>query len=445
VKIKNNETAPIHNISVELDMHYYFNTTEPLEKEIPVLSAGKSHSFTWTLTPIDYGDLRIDVRVYTSDAGSDGKIVEVRVLSTPTLWITTQVPEKVKEGEDFILNATVSNSGDILSDNVTLNITLPANVTANRTSFELGIIEAHENKTCSFRIGQNESRDFMILLSATSLNATATKYAFIEINQPPVASFNYSPVDPVVNETIIFNASKTKDPDGVITNYEWHFGDGNVTNTTENTIAHSYSTAGNYTVNLTVTDNDGATNTSVARITVSNMPDLAITDTRVNLPDNCTICYTVTNRGNGATSAGHNTSLFVDGVEKTYDHVNGALKPDASFTGCFEGYNWTYTPPNDNVTVCADCNNTVEESNETNNCLSTVWTCGDVNYDKAVDMSDVIDLLYYVGYPGQYAICNDWAADVSRDGKIDMSDVRDLLYYTGYPAQYKLNCCCTGS
>ena len=259
--------------------------------------------------------------------------------------------------------------------------------------------------------------------------------------QHPISSFTYSPENPVVNQTITFNASSSYDPDGNITNYEWHFGDGNVTSTTENTLAHAYSTAGNYTVNLTVTDNDGATNTRAAKITVSNLPDLAINDVWICWPDNCTICYTVTNRGNGAASAGHNTSLFVDGIEQAYDHVAAALAPDASFTGCFN-YNWTYTLPNDNVTVCADCNTTVEESNETNNCLSTVWTCGDVNYDKAVDMSDVIDLLYFVGYPGNYTICNQWAADVNGDNLLNMSDVSALLYYAGYPGQYELKCCC---
>ncbi len=59
------------------------------------------------------------------------------------------------------------------------------------------------------------------------------------------------------------------------------------------------------------------------------------------------------------------------------------------------------------------------------------WRCG-----------DVIDLLYYVGYPGQYTICNQWSADVNCDIAIDMSDVIDLLYHVGYPELYELKCCC---
>ncbi|RLG90711.1 MAG: hypothetical protein DRO36_05650, partial [Candidatus Hecatellales archaeon] len=184
--IKNNATKAIHNLSVELDTHYYFNTTELLEKEIPVLDAGENHTFTWTFTPIWYGNLQIDIGVYTSDAGSETKKVSVPVLQTPKLSITPTVPEKVKKGDDFFLNATVFNSGDLPSDAVNLSITTPPNVTAadNKTSEILGTIGAHENKTCTFKISQNESEDFAILLNATSTNATTENYAFVNIIQP---------------------------------------------------------------------------------------------------------------------------------------------------------------------------------------------------------------------------------------------------------------------
>ncbi|RJS73842.1 PKD domain-containing protein, partial [Methanophagales archaeon] len=96
-------------------------------------------------------------------------------------------------------------------------------------------------------------------------------------SQHPFASFTYTPENATVNETITFNASSSYDPDGNITNYEWDFGDGNVTNTTEETINHSYSEAGSYEVTLTVTDNDGATNSTTKIITV--YPPAAIFDT----------------------------------------------------------------------------------------------------------------------------------------------------------------------
>jgi len=112
--------------------------------------------------------------------------------------------------------------------------------------------------------------------------------------------------------------------------------------------------------------------------------DLKITDTWVCWPDNGTICYNVTNAGNGTASAGHNTTLFVDGAEKVYDSISVTLAPNASYIGCFN-YSWEYSPPEDNITVCADFNDTVTESNETNNCLDEMRKCGDVDMDGTVD------------------------------------------------------------
>ena len=73
--------------------------------------------------------------------------------------------------------------------------------------------------------------------------------------------------------------------------------------------------------------------------------------------------------------------------------------------------------------------------------LAPTGTCGDVNCDGNVDMGDVLLLWYYVGYPGQYEICSEWAGDVNCTGGIDMGDVLLLWYFVGYPGQYELNCC----
>jgi PKD repeat protein len=75
---------------------------------------------------------------------------------------------------------------------------------------------------------------------------------------PPVAQFSYTPEKPLVNETVIFDASESYDPDGTIESYEWNFGDGSPNETLPTPlIEHAYSAPGNYTVTLVVTDNEG--------------------------------------------------------------------------------------------------------------------------------------------------------------------------------------------
>jgi hypothetical protein len=90
------------------------------------------------------------------------------------------------------------------------------------------------------------------------------------------SNFFYLSLHPVVNQTVTFNASNSTDPDGFITNYTWDFGDGNSTNTTEELINHTYSLAGDYLVNLTVTDNDGATNSTLQliKVTLKTPPEI---------------------------------------------------------------------------------------------------------------------------------------------------------------------------
>jgi hypothetical protein len=50
------------------------------------------------------------------------------------------------------------------------------------------------------------------------------------------------------------------DPDGIIVSYTWDFGDSNSTIATESSTDHVYKKAGDFTVTLTVTDNDAISN-----------------------------------------------------------------------------------------------------------------------------------------------------------------------------------------
>ena len=72
-------------------------------------------------------------------------------------------------------------------------------------------------------------------------------------NLPPSAAFSVNCQD----LTCTFDASGSSDSDGTITDYLWDFGDGGTGSGTS--VSHEYSSAGTFTVSLTVTDDDGAT------------------------------------------------------------------------------------------------------------------------------------------------------------------------------------------
>ena len=109
------------------------------------------------------------------------------------------------------------------------------------------------------------------LTVTNSTGGTSTYSEVIDVNAvPPVASFTYTPENPTTADNITFDASASYDPDGNITAYDWDFGDGNTSS--GEIVTHRYSTAGSYTVNLTVTDDDGATNSTLKIINVNSPP-----------------------------------------------------------------------------------------------------------------------------------------------------------------------------
>ena len=88
----------------------------------------------------------------------------------------------------------------------------------------------------------------------------------IEEKQPPVADPN-GPYTGTEGVSVTFDGSGSSDPDGTIVSYAWDFGDG-TTGTGVNP-AHTYAQDGTYTVTLTVTDNDGLTDTATTTATIA--------------------------------------------------------------------------------------------------------------------------------------------------------------------------------
>lgn len=90
------------------------------------------------------------------------------------------------------------------------------------------------------------------------------------LNSPPVASFTSNPSSGNRPLNVSFNAAASRDPDGTIVSYEWDFGDGY--SGVGETTTHTFNTAGTYSVELTVTDNEGARGSTSHSIAVTEAP-----------------------------------------------------------------------------------------------------------------------------------------------------------------------------
>lgn len=163
--------------------------------------------------------------------------------------------------------------------------------------------------------------------------ATGTATQVITVNRPP----NQSPTPNVTATPVSGNApllvqlssAGSADPDGAIVGYSWNFGNG-TTSTSPNPSA-IYNTAGVYTAQLTVTDNDGATAVRSQTITVNpaNVPPVPVIASNVvtgpaplsvsfngagsSDPDGSIVSYSW-NFGNGETANGPLASTTYNSV-----------------------------------------------------------------------------------------------------------------------------------
>jgi len=107
------------------------------------------------------------------------------------------------------------------------------------------------------------------------------------------------------------------------------------------------------------------------------LPDLIITGVWSEegyYPQTRDICYQIRNIGDAVDPAGHETVLSIDGTPSAGDTVTVALAHGERLNRCFT-LPWQCSPPKDIVKVCADNQNYITESDETNNCITGTWQC----------------------------------------------------------------------
>jgi PKD repeat protein len=83
-------------------------------------------------------------------------------------------------------------------------------------------------------------------------------------NKPPVARVTVTPATGAAPLSIVASGESSTDPDGTIATYAWKFGDGSQASGAR--AQHTYATVGEFQVELTVTDNQGASSSAAASV-----------------------------------------------------------------------------------------------------------------------------------------------------------------------------------
>lgn len=102
------------------------------------------------------------------------------------------------------------------------------------------------------------------------LSHTTTQTVAVAASTAPTASFFVTPTPPRVGQALIFNADQSKAATGrTIVQYSWNFGDGTPGVTAGFLTQHTYTTAGTYTVILSIMDDVGQKASTTQTLTVA--------------------------------------------------------------------------------------------------------------------------------------------------------------------------------
>jgi PKD repeat protein len=260
------------------------------------------HTLTVESTPIDGVDFTVDSASYTTNATV--QLVEGdHTVTMPDLLMVGMDHYKFLKWEDdstnrvrtinLTSNKTITATYELYVPPVHtlavestpidgINFTIDA--TTYTTNRSVGLPEGNYTVTMpstwmvdtdhyNFLKWEDDSTNRVRTINLTS-NKTIT--ATYELELDPTASFRFSPTEPIVAETVTFNASASNDPDGTIVSYFWDFGDGTNATETDPIATHTYTESETYTVTLTVTDDDELTDTITKSVTVKEAPPSGI-------------------------------------------------------------------------------------------------------------------------------------------------------------------------
>lgn len=242
-----------------------FNATASYDLDGQILSYlwdfGDGNTGTGNITThsyVDNGTYTITLTVTDNDGLNDTALDTILVQNRPPVAQFTESAEIVDT--NVVIHFNASDSYD-----------LDGSIVSYLWDFDEGTNATGMTATHSY----SNNGTYVVTLTVTDDDgATASANAIKTVlNRPPVANFTESAETVYTNDLITFNATNSYDSDGSVVSYFWDFGDG--TNTTGMVVDHAYLDNGNYTVTLSVTDNDGATASVNATKTVLNRSPVA--------------------------------------------------------------------------------------------------------------------------------------------------------------------------
>jgi PKD repeat protein len=234
----------------------------------PAIDSGDNSAVAVGVTTDIDGDPRFQNDLATADTGNgSAPIVDMGVYEFVGIPGTNISPVAVAsatpESGEAPLDVQLSSAGSGDSD---------GDIVAYDWDFGDGNVSTAENPQHTYQAGTyTASLTVTDNLGGTHTDTVVITATDVSSGQAPVAivSSDWIAGEAVAPLLVEFNGSKSTDNSQIVS-YAWDFGDGSTSTGTEDTIKHTFG-SGTYTITLTVTDDEGATD--VATVTITVDPD----------------------------------------------------------------------------------------------------------------------------------------------------------------------------
>jgi PKD repeat protein len=240
-----------------------------------------SVTYTAPLSPSsgnsDPGNLTVTIRVVPSGtdyANAVGRSVELRLIPAGQLLPLPNTPKA-----DFLFSPASPTEGQSVQFDASTSRDCPPDATSieqcpanSPTLVEYAWDFGDGSKGSGVRAAHayEKAGAYSVTLKVTNqrgYSSTASKFLTVGAAADPTAVFTFSPVAPIMHETVFFNAAASKAAPGrTIVSYRWDFGDSwtgsGITST------HKYDRPSGFVVVLTVTDDLGKKGVATQTVTV---------------------------------------------------------------------------------------------------------------------------------------------------------------------------------
>ncbi|PSP37296.1 hypothetical protein BRC71_09945 [Halobacteriales archaeon QH_7_65_31] len=208
----------------------------------------------------DDGSYTVSLIVTDDDGATDSTTQTISVSNAPPTADVTATPDPAQTNKQITFDAGGSSDSD-------------GSIDSYEWDFGDGTTATGPTPTHSY--SDSGSYDVTLTVTDDDDSTDSTTYTVTVENRPPDATYTYTPEQPDVDKTVEFNATDSSDPDGSIASYEWDFDGDETIDATGKTTSKSWSTTGTRTVTLTLTDDEGVTDSYSTPVTVGTQPPTA--------------------------------------------------------------------------------------------------------------------------------------------------------------------------